>query len=1140
MATSDGEHVSAPVGAWFTGMRARSEKIANALLTATVASRARPGYRRIGLSIRSLLIANRGEIAIRIARAAADLGIRTVAVFSEDDALALHRGRADAAVPLKGVGPRAYLDAQALADAAVAAGCDAVHPGYGFLSESAAFQRVCAAAGLTFVGPDAEALELFGDKARARAFAEAQGVPVIDGVPGGASLDTVRAFQAGLPVGAAMMIKAVAGGGGRGMRRVEADEDPAEAFEACAQEAQAAFGDGRLYAERFIAAARHIEVQVAGDGARSMAIHDRECSLQRRRQKMIEFAPAIGLSPGVRARLQAASVRMAEAAALRGLATFEFLLDAADGETAVFIEANARLQVEHTVTEAVTGLDLVQLQLRLAGGATLADVGLANGPPPVRGNAVQLRVNLERIAADGSVSGGGGVIARYEPPSGPGVRVDGAGFAGYRPSPAFDSMIAKIIVHSPEPEVGAVLARAGRATAEFRLDGVDSNLALLRAILEAPEVARGTADTTFVERRLPQLLARAAELTPPIAAAVATAATAVQVAAPDGSLTVAAPLRGTIVGFEVATGDVVRAGQPVAVLEAMKMQHLAVAPIGGVVVGLVGETGLTVDEGQPLVFIRAGVQDDVAAIDDVVDLELIRADLAEVRARQALTFDENRPDAVARRRKTGQRTARENLGDLFDPGSFREFAALAIAAQRRRRSIEDLQVSTPADGIVTGIGEVNGALFGPETSRCAALAYDYTVLAGTQGHFGHKKTDQILEFAEHWKLPVVWYTEGGGGRPGDVDVGGLSASSLDTTSFTTFARMSGIAPRIAINSGRCFAGNAVFFGCADITIATRDSNIGLGGPAMIEGGGLGVFTPDQIGPSDVQWANGTLDLLVEDEAEATAAARHLLGMFQGRVKDWTCADQRILRHAIPENRVRAYDVRAVIRGLADEASFLELRGGYGPGMITGFLRVEGRPFGVIANDPRHLGGAIDAEGAEKGARFMQLCDAFGVPILSLCDTPGFMVGPDSEKTAAVRRGSRLFVTSAALTVPLFAVVLRKGYGLGAQAMTGGDFSAPAFTVAWPTAEFGPMGLEGAVRLGYRKELEAEMDPQAREALFQKLVGRMYLTGKAISVAQVCEITAVIDPADTRDWLTRGLNATGVSPRRGGRSFIDVW
>jgi acetyl-CoA carboxylase carboxyltransferase component len=571
-----------------------------------------------------------------------------------------------------------------------------------------------------------------------------------------------------------------------------------------------------------------------------------------------------------------------------------------------------------------------------------------------------------------------------------------------------------------------------------------------------------------------------------------------------------------------------------AIMEAMKMQHEVTAPVGGVVQGAPAAVGETLDEGWPLLFIAPGEHELEAVAEREIDLDAIRPDLAEVLSRQALTLDENRPDAVARRRRTNQRTARENLDDLFDPGTFKEFGALAIAAQRRRRSLEDLRKATPADGIVTGVGDVNG-------QPVAALAYDYSVLAGTQGHFGHKTTDQILEFAEHWKTPVVWYAEGGGGRPGDVDVGGLSASSLDTTSFTRFARLSGLAPRIAINSGRCFAGNAVFFGCADITIATRYSNIGLGGPAMIEGGGLGVYTPDEIGPSDVLYANGVLDLVVEDEAAATAAAKHLLGIFQGPRPDWTCDDQRRLRHLIPENRVKAYDVRPVIETLADTGSFLELRGGYGRGMITGFLRIEGRPLGVIANDPRWLGGAIDAEGAEKAGRFMQLCDAFGVPILSLCDTPGFMVGPQSEETAAVRRGSRMFITAQSLEVPLFAVVLRKGYGLGAQAMTGGDFSASAFTIAWPTAEFGPMGLEGAVRLGYRKELEAEVDPVARQALFDKLLGRMYQVGKATSVAEVLEINAVIDPADTRAWVLRGLSACPVPPVTGRRRrMVDVW
>ncbi len=1043
----------------------------------------------------------------------------------------MHVRLADEAAPLAGVGPRAYLDAAALVEVALASGCDAVHPGYGFLSESAAFCRACEDAGLIFVGGSPDVLDLFGDKARARAFAAEHGVPLAKGLEATAGLDDIRALQAA--VGGPIMIKALAGGGGRGMRVVEASVDPAEAYAACAREAEGAFGDGRLYAEAVIPHARHIEVQVAGDGVHAIAIHDRECSIQRQRQKLIEVAPAVGLSAGVRETLQAASVRMAVAAKLRGLATFEYLVDGQDGRTAAFIETNPRVQVEHTVTEAVTGLDLVQLQLRLATGDSLAACGLADGPPPVSGVAIQLRVNLETLSADGQVaSGAGGVLQRYEAPSGPGVRVDGYGYGGYRTSAAFDSLIAKLVVHAPT--LAAAAARAGRAAAEFRIEGAPTTLPLLRAVLEQDAFLQGRANTTFVESNLAALLARAAALTPTRSEAVHDRAPDAVTPTPPGMLAVAAPLRGTVVSLEIAAGDAVAAGQPVAVLEAMKMQHVVAAPAAGILHSFAAAVGQTLDDGAPLAFVEPGEAANHSAAAEDIDLTLIRPDLAEVQARIALTLDANRPDAIARRRRNNQRTARENLDDLFDPGTFKEFGGLAIAAQKRRRSVEDLQINTPADGIVTGVGEVGGA-------RCVALAYDFTVLAGTQGHFSHKKTDRILEFAEHWKLPVVWYTEGGGGRPGDVDVGGLSASSLDTTSFTTFARLSGTAPRIAINSGRCFAGNAVFFGCADITIATEYSNIGLGGPAMIEGGGLGVFTPDEIGPSAVQYANGALDLLVADEAAATAAARQLLGVFQGPVADWSCADQRTLRHLIPENRVRAYDVRRIIETLADTDTWIELRGGYGKGMVTGFLRVEGRPLGLIANDPRHLGGAIDSEGAEKGGRFLQLCDAFGVPVVSLCDTPGFMVGPDSEATGAIRRGSRLFVVAAGMSVPLFAVVLRKGYGLGAQAMTGGDFSASAFTVAWPTAEFGPMGLEGAVRLGYRKELEAETDPQARDALFQKLVGKMYEAGKAISVAQVNEIDAVIDPAETRDWLMRGIKSCptrtpGVRPR----SFIDVW
>jgi acetyl/propionyl-CoA carboxylase alpha subunit/acetyl-CoA carboxylase carboxyltransferase component len=1095
--------------------------------------------------VKKILIANRGEVAIRIARAVAESGRLSVAVFAEDDALALHRQAADEARPLHGRGARAYLDMDQLLGIAIATNCDAVHPGYGFLSESAAFAARCAEAGLTFIGPAPATLQRFGDKGEARRLAEELGIAVIEGLPGGVGPDEISRFRDGLGRGGAIMIKAVSGGGGFGMRQVGPEDDIRAAFEACAREAQNAFGDARLYAERLVRRARHVEVQVIGDGRDVVALGDRDCSIQRRRQKIIELAPCPNLGPELRERLTEAALSLARAVQLQSLATIEFLVDAEDQSRAWFIEANPRLQVEHTVTEEVTDLDLVQLQLRLAAGESLGDLGLQLPLPARPGYAVQLRVNLEP-ADPNATPGGGDTLTLYEPPSGPGVRVDGCGFAGYRPSPAYDSLVAKVIVSSRSSDLPTAMAKAARALAELRLAGCDNNLTLLSALLERPEVAGGGATTTFVEAHLPELAARSAEL--------ANAAPRREAQSPSGraqiplsprppdAIATIAPLRGTISSLEVGVGQTVRLGETVAVLEAMKMHHLVAAPVAGEILRIEVVVGQTVDLAAALLFIAPGEQADAATETRAFDLDLIRPDLAEVFARHALTQDQSRPSAVARRRRTGQRTARENLDDLFDEGSFKEFGALALAAQRRRRDLEDLKANTPADGLVVGVGEVNGGLFDENRARCVALAYDFTVLAGTQGHFNHKKTDRILEFAEHWKAPIVWFTEGGGGRPGDVDVAQLSASSLDTSSFTTFARLSGIAPRIAINSGRCFAGNAVFFGCADITIATQYSNIGLGGPAMIEGGGLGVFTPDEIGPSDVLYANGALDLLVEDEAAATDAARRLLGMFQGPLSEWTCPDQRILRHLIPENRVRAYDMRKVVEGLADTDTWLELRGGYGPGMITGFLRIEGRPLGVMANNPHHLGGAIDSEGAEKGARFLQLCDAFGVPVLSLCDTPGFMVGPQSEATAAVRRGSRLFVTATSLSVPFFTVVTRKGYGLGAQAMAAGDFSAPAMTLAWPTAEFGPMGLEGAVRLGYRKELEAEPDPASRQALFEKLVGRMYDAGKALSVASVVEVDAVIDPAETRSWILRGLKACPVPDFAGRkrRPFVDVW
>lgn len=519
----------------------------------------------------------------------------------------------------------------------------------------------------------------------------------------------------------------------------------------------------------------------------------------------------------------------------------------------------------------------------------------------------------------------------------------------------------------------------------------------------------------------------------------------------------------------------------------------------------------------------------------------IRPDLAEVIRRHAFTLDENRPEVVARRKEKNQRTARANVMDLCDEGSFIEYGALAIAAQRGRRKIEDLIAKTPTDGMIAGVGAVNGSMFPADKARAMVLAYDYTVLAGTQGYFNHKKKDRMLKLCYEQKLPLVFFGEGGGGRPGDVDAEGVMVAGLDLTTFGLFARLSGYVPVVGVVSGFCFAGNAALLGCCDVIIATKNSSIGMGGPVMIEGGGLGVFKPEEVGPMEIQTQNGVVDIEVEDDAEAVAVAKKYLSYFQGPLSSWEAGDPIKLRTVIPESRKRAYNVRNVIKALADTDSFLELRPKFGPCMVTGLLRIEGRPFGVIANNPMHMAGAIEAEGADKAAKLMMLCNAHGLPILSLCDTPGFMVGPDIEKRAQVRHVCRMFVVGSHVTVPYFTVVLRRGYGLGVMAMARGGFHESFFTAAWPTGEFGGMGLEGAVKAGFKKELTAIEDPVKREELYEFLVSQLYERGKAINMAAHLEIDAVIDPADTRKWIMQGLKSVPErKPDQAGHTFVDPW
>ena len=592
----------------------------------------------------------------------------------------------------------------------------------------------------------------------------------------------------------------------------------------------------------------------------------------------------------------------------------------------------------------------------------------------------------------------------------------------------------------------------------------------------------------------------------------------------------------TVVEVRVAPNSAVRAQGVVAVVEMMKIEHLVNAPEDGVIDEVRVEAGEVLKAGTVVATLSPG---EVGGDGDV-DAETAsgeRADLAELRQRQALLLDEARPEAIAKVHARGRRTARENLADLVDPGSFQEYGSFMYAAQRARRSVEDLITNTPGDGIIGGLATVNAQHVGDAAAQVAVMSYDYTVLAGTQGFRGHEKKDRLLAVVEKLRVPVVLFAEGGGGRPGDTDNSQLAG--LQLMSFAWMGRLSGTVPTVAIVSGRCFAGNAALAGVCDVIIATPDANLGMAGPAMIEGGGLGTYRPEDIGPIEVQTANGVVDLVADDEAHAVRLTKRYLSYFQGAVDHWEAPDQTAMRDVVPENRKRIYEVRDAIHTLADVDSVLELRPTFGRSIVTALARIEGRSVGIMANDPAHLGGAIDADSADKGARFMQLCDAHGIPIVSLCDTPGFMVGPEAEHTAQVRHFGRMFVVGASLSVPFVTVILRKAVGLGAMAMFAGSSHATLLAVAWPTGEVTGMGIEGAVSHAARRELEAIDDPEARQARFDELVARMYENSKALNAAAHNEIDDVIDPADTRGRVAHVLRAAPPAPR-GRRPMVDTW
>jgi acetyl/propionyl-CoA carboxylase alpha subunit/acetyl-CoA carboxylase carboxyltransferase component len=1072
----------------------------------------------------TVLVANRGEIAVRILRTARQIGLEVVLVHAEDDGAWIRSDYGCVAHALTGSGPAAYLDREQLVRAAVEHQADMVHPGCGFLSEDHAFADLLTAAGVSFVGPTSEQLRLLGDKTRARALARDGAVPVLPGTDGPTTLDEAARFLAGLPDGAGMMIKPVAGGGGRGIRVVRSPQELPDSFGRCQREALQSSGDDCVYVERYLPHARHVEVQVVGDGTGSVVVlGDRDCSLQRRFQKVVEIAPAPWIHEATRRALHDAARRLGSAVRYRGVGTFEFLVsdELADQEAFVFIEANPRLQVEHTVTEEVFDCDLVQVQLRLTSGVSLSDLRLdkaaAAGP---RGYALEARLNAERFQPDGTVLPSAGTVSRLTVPTAPDIRFDSCAYAGYPVSTRYDSLLGKCIVRGETP--AGVIARAAGVTGQIRVDGVDTNAAFLSRLLAHSAVRTGSFGITFIQDNAAALYG------PPGPAAQAQPATA------DHGI--AAPTAGVVVSV-AEPGTMVHAGGEAAVIEAMKMEHAVTSPVPGVVQHALARPGDAVAEGELLLSLTpaAGPARQEGQGETTVRSEDDRSGLAEAERYHDLLRDSARPAAVDRRHAAGHRTMRENLDDFIGDGTFREYGGLVVAAQRQRHPVERLRVQVPADGVACGVASVRAGAH--LRFECVVVGYDYTVLAGTQGHQGHRKVTRLLAVAERNRLPVILFGEGGGGRAGETD--GLHAFGLDHMTFRQMGKLSGLVPLVGVVAGPSFAGNAALLGMCDVIIATNDSNIGMGGPAMIEGGGLGVHAVQDIGPAPMHAVTGAVDVVVPDDATAVATARTYLSYFQGRSGDVREHDQAMLRSVIPENRARAYDVRTVIEVLADADSVLELRREFGASAVTALARIDGETVGIIANDPTRLAGAIDSDAADKLARFLHLCDVFSVPVVSLCDTPGIMVGPQAEETATIRHSARLFIATAKLRVPFFCVVLRRAFGLGAQAMVGGSVHAPEFTVAWPTGEFGSMGFEGLVRLGYRKELASIADAGERDRYFEQQLALLRDRSKAVNAASHFELDDVIDPAATRSWIVSGLKAARTR-ETAPEPYLDPW
>lgn len=1091
-------------------------------------------------TLRRVLIANRGEIAVRIARAAAELGIETVAVHSAADAGSLHTRITDLAVELAGGPVEAYLDVGALIDAAVTTNCDAIHPGYGFLSERADFAAACSGAGLIFVGPSASTLGIFGDKAAARALADRVGIPTVpgsDGVVASASEATSVAEAIGFPV----MLKAAAGGGGRGMRRVDRSGAIESAFEAAAREADAAFGNGAVLIEKLIADPRHIEVQILGDGSGGVVhLWERDCSIQQRNQKVIEIAPAPNLAPSLRDRLLEDAVRLAEAADYGNAGTIEFLVEPAT-DSYWFIEANARIQVEHTVTEEVTGVDLVQAQLQIAAGATLDDLGLGDqdAVPETTGTAVQARV----------VATGGGTLTAYREPSGRGVRVDGFAYTGFTMSGAFDPMIAKVIAHADDHL--AALARASRAIDEFLVEGVGTNLDWLAGLLRHETVTAGDARTTLLDAGEPippaprsKSLDLLRSSTGDGPAVLASGPERPSLAVGDAQEAVASPVTSVVVEVLARPGQQVALGQALIVTSAMKMETVLHAPCAGTIVGALPlEPGDTVFEGHPVMVIEAG---DVAASPPPPSGGGWQTDLDQADELRSLAHARLAPDSadpgVVRQRSRGKLTCRERIDLLLDDGSFREIGSLAGFS-----SYDDagaVAAFTPSNHVGG-----RGAIEGRGTVVCAD---DFTSRGGhSDGSIGSKAT-YLDRLSIQLRVPSVRLLDGssGGGSVASMvpsqaktgkssaeeSTGAIAAGRPRVTgpggSFlpphlgsSMFARQLETVPVVNMLLGSVVGLGAAKAVLGHFSVMLRDTaQLFVAGPPVVVQATGQEITKEDLGGWEIHCQNGSVDNLADDEEDAVAQTRRFLSYLPSSVFEaapvvaGTVDVQRPvddLLDVIPRNRTTTFDIRRTIALIVDEGSFFEIGPHWGTDQVVGLARCNGRSVGVVASDSRHAnGGALTADGCDKITRHLQLCDLFNLPILNLVDNPGFAVGLDHERAGTIRKGGEWMLAFARVAVPMFTILMRRSFGVA-----GNNFAAPRsdadMRVIWPAADMGGIPPEGGIEAAYKRQLAEADDPVAFRA---ELMRRIESARGPMGPLNRFEVEEMIDPRLTRRYV----------------------